>query len=311
MAGLRASHPEGPGGKGLVFNIQRFSIHDGPGIRTTVFLKGCPLRCKWCSNPESQASYPEIMTYDEKCIGCRKCVDACPLKAITFGERGRQIDRAKCDQCLRCARVCPAEGIKQSGGYMTVEEVLEQCERDLLFYENSRGGVTISGGEPLAQGDFVRELSRRFREKAIHVTLDTTGYAPWAEMEKALEYTNLVLYDLKHMDTAKHQEGTGVGNQLILENAKRISAKVRTWLRVPLIPGYNYSNWDIESVIEFARKTSAEKLCLLHYHELGASKYPRLGRPYPMQGTPLPNCETLERVKHRIESAGLTVTVGA
>ncbi len=296
--------------KGLVFNIQKFSLHDGPGIRTTVFMKGCSLSCRWCSNPESMNRHKEIMIYDVRCIGCKKCVEACPVGAIAFTERGREIDWDKCDNCLECARVCPSKAIECVGDYMTVDEVVKKVEDDRTFYENSNGGMTVSGGEALIQSEFVREVLKKCREKGIHTALDTTGNAPWQDIENVLEYVDLVLQDIKHMDTEMHKKGTGVGNELILENARKIAKSVRIWIRIPLIPDYNDSESNIRNVAEFASHIGAEKVSVLPYHDLGSSKYPKLGRIYPMEGTTPPTEEAVERVRKTIESFGLELEIG-
>jgi len=296
--------------KGLVFNIQKFSLHDGPGIRTTVFMKGCSLACKWCSNPESMNRNQEIMTYDIRCIGCKKCVEACPIGAIIFTERGREIGWNKCDNCLECARVCPAKAIECTGQYMTVDEVAKKVEDDRTFYKNSNGGMTISGGEALVQSKFIRELLKKCRGKGIHTALDTTGNASWEEIERVLEHVDLVLVDIKHTDTEMHKKGTGVGNEIILENVEKIAARVRTWIRIPLIPDYNDSESNIKKVAGFASDIGAEKISVLPYHELGSSKYPKLGRVYPMDGTTPPTEEAVERVRKIIESYGLKVEIG-
>jgi pyruvate formate lyase activating enzyme len=296
--------------KGLVFNIQKFSLHDGPGIRTTVFMKGCSLSCRWCSNPESMNRHQEIMIYDVRCIGCKKCVEACPVGAIVFTERGREIDWDTCDNCLECARVCPSKAIECVGDYMTVDEVVKKVEDDRIFYENSNGGMTVSGGEALVQSAFVREVLKKCREKGIHTALDTTGNAPWQDIESVLEYVDLVLQDIKHMDTEMHKKGTGVGNERILENARKIAQSVRIWIRIPLIPDYNDSEENIRMVCEFASDIGAEKISVLPYHDLGSSKYPKLGIVYPMEGTTPPTEEAVESVRKTIESLGLEVEVG-
>lgn len=296
--------------KGLIFDIQKFSIHDGPGIRTTVFMKGCSLSCKWCSNPESINPNREIMTYDVRCIGCGKCVEACPVGAIVLTENGREITWDECDNCLECARVCPSKAIECVGAYMDVDEVVKKVEDDRIFYENSNGGMTVSGGEPLVQSEFVSELLKKCSEKGIHTALDTTGNASWEKVEDVLEYVDLVLMDIKHTDTERHREGTGAGNELILENAEKIAARARTWIRIPLIPGYNDSESNIRRVAEFASDIGAEKVSLLAYHELGSSKYPKLGRVYTMKDTNPPDEEEVERVREIIESYGLTTEVG-
>ena len=295
---------------GLVFNIQKFSLHDGPGIRTTVFIKGCPLVCKWCSNPESQSPKQEIMTYDIRCIGCGKCAEACGTGAITFTEAGREIDWEKCNECLECARVCPARGIEIMGTLMTVDEVVAKVEQDRIFYENSGGGMTVSGGEPLVQWEFVARVLERCQEKGIHTALDTCGMAPWKNLERVIEHTDLVLFDVKHMDSAIHKEGTGVGNETILDNARKTAERATTWIRIPLIPGFNDSESDLMRVANFAVEIGAEKISLLPYHNLGSSKYPKLGRTYPMEGTPRLVDEEVEALKRWLETMGLEVEIG-
>jgi len=296
--------------KGLVFNIQRFSIHDGPGIRTTVFMKGCPLRCRWCSNPESWNPYPEIMTYDIKCIKCGKCAEICPEEAITINQRGRKLNRAKCTLCLKCAEVCPTGALSISGKYLTIGEIVKEVESDKLFYQNSGGGVTISGGEPLSQWEFVHQLLRECKQKGLHTALDTCGYALWEAMEKVLEYTDLVLFDIKHMDSSQHRKGTGKSNSLILENARKAAAKTKVWLRFPLIPGYNDSEGNIKGVAELGGGLEVEKVSLLPYHEWGKAKYEKLGRRYPFKNTQPPSDERVQEVQKIMEGMGLKVTIG-
>jgi len=305
-----SSKDSGENNTGLIFNIQRFSLQDGPGIRTTVFMKGCSLACQWCSNPESQKPSQEIMTHNIRCIACGNCAKACPIGAIAFLDGHREIDWDKCNNCLECARVCPAKAIECIGHYMTVDEVMKKVESDRIFYKNSNGGMTISGGEPLVQPEFVRELFKRCREKGIHTTLDTTGNAPWQNIDSLLKYVDLVLQDIKHMDTGIHKKGTGTGNKLILENARKIAKTKRIWIRMPLIPGYNDSEVNIKKVAEFASDIGAEKVSVLPYHDLGSSKYADLGRVYPMQGTKPPRKKAVDRVRKTIESYGLKVEIG-
>lgn len=303
------SDEQGPDRTGLVFDIQRFSIHDGPGIRTTVFMKGCPLRCRWCSNPESIKPYPEIMTFDVRCNKCNKCLDVCSPGAIEIGETIK-IDRSKCNLCMECVKVCYPAAIKVAGQYMSVEEVVEEVEKDRLFYQNSGGGVTVSGGEPLFQWEFVAALFKECQERHLHTTLDTTGCAKWPAIEQVLKYTDLVLYDIKHMDPLRHRDKTGRSNALILNNAKKVARETRTWLRFPVIPGYNDSESNIRQLSEFGLACGVEKVCLIPYHRWGEGKYKRLGRKYLFGGIEPPTSDHIDEVRRTIESHGLTVTIG-
>jgi len=309
-AGSSTDRKEVPPRRGLLFNIQRFSIHDGPGIRTTVFFKGCPLRCRWCSNPESWHDHPEIVTYDAKCTRCGRCQQVCPVDAIAISDQGRKIDRAACNLCLKCAEVCPTGAIAVTGQWMSLEEVMKEVEADSLFYKNSGGGVTLSGGEPLMQREFALDLLKECQAKAFHTALDTSGYAPWEVLDRVLDHTDLVLYDIKHMDSERHGEGTGKGNGLILDNARRTAAKRKTWLRVPLIPGYNDSVEHLGAVARFGLEIGAEKVSLLPYHIWGKSKYERLGRKYPMDDLPLPPDSLAQECQKVIEGLGMKATVG-
>ena len=300
--------------EGAIFDVQKFAIQDGPGLRTTVFMKGCPLRCKWCSNPESWNTYPEIMVNNIRCIAeCNACLRACPADAIMFVEqdKGIKIDRENCSLCMKCVEVCPPQAIERVGSYMTVQEVLEQVLDDKIFYQNSGGGLTVSGGEPLVQGEFVGELCRLAKEEGVHTALDTTGYASWQVMEKVLKYVDLVLFDVKHMDPKKHKECTGVGNKLILENAKKTALRVRTWIRAPLIAGFNDSKWNLEALARFACELDVEKISILPYHEYGLAKYGKLGRTYQMEGAKQISEKHLAQIVRGIENQGLTVTVAS
>ena len=300
--------------RGLIFNIQRFSIHDGPGIRATVFLKGCPLRCRWCSNPESQSASVELMTRDAQCIKCGICTEVCPVNAISIDAQGAKVvnmDRQKCTLCLKCTEVCPTNAIRQVGKWMSIEEVVDEVGRDSQFYVNSGGGVTISGGEPLFQGKFSYELLRWCKQKGYHTALDTSGYCAWKVLDGILNYTDLVLYDIKHLDAKKHKWGVGKGNQLILRNLQRIAQKGnKVWLRIPLIVDYNDSLEHIGKVAQLGIKTGAEKVSLLPYHEWGKSKYKNLDKAYPAEGAKSPSNEYIQQLRDFIQSFGIKATIG-
>ncbi len=264
---------------GIVFDIQRYSIHDGPGIRTTVFLKGCPLKCVWCQNPESQNRAPELLLNRTLCAGCGQCIPVCSVGANSLLERRSQVDRAKCIRCGICVTTCPNQARRMSGKSMTVDEVLKKVKKDLKFYETSGGGITLSGGEATFQPDFALAILKKSKELMIHTALETCGYASWRVLEELLLYVDLVLYDIKHWDSERHQRGTGVSNQIILENAKRIAELKPMKVRVPLIPGFNDSEHDIRSIASFVGSLPNQiEMELLAYNPLGEGKYERLGK---------------------------------
>ena len=225
-------------------------------------------------------------------------------------QRGRKINRSRCNSCLKCAEVCPTGAIGISGSYMTPGQVMKEVESDGLFYQNSGGGVTLSGGEPLLQWEFALELLKGCKAKGFHTALDTCGYAPWHVLQRVLDYTDLALYDIKHMDPEQHRRGTGKSNKLILDNARRTAAKVRTWLRVPLIPGYNASAENLKETARFGLEIGVEKVSLLPYHIWGKAKYARLGKRYFMEQTSLPSDEFVEKCQKIIEDLGLKATIG-
>jgi len=298
---------------GIVLNIQRFSISDGPGIRSTVFLKGCPLKCPWCSNPESLRLEPEIILGGEKCIGDKRCLEACPHKAISMVDDRWTMDWRKCDNCLKCAEVCPTRRIKIAGMEMAVEEVITEIMKDESLYRRTNGGITLSGGEPLLQWQFVMALLQKAKQKGLHTAVDTSGYAQWDTFESIADYCDLLLYDLKHMDPEEHEQATGVTNQQILDNLRKIAAKNKTkvWIWRPIIPNFNDSDEEIKELCKFVIDLGSvvEKIVLLPYHKFGEGKYLATGRVYPFQGVPLLSDERIEGVKNLIESSGLRVEV--
>jgi pyruvate formate lyase activating enzyme len=303
--------PPSDADKGIIFNIQRFSVHDGPGIRTTVFMKGCPLRCPWCSNPESQDFAPSLMTRDLLCKGCGACVEACARGAITLSpKQGRRIDRAKCTACLACVPACLYHALHICGVSMETDEVLEEVLKDKIFYKNSNGGITISGGEPLAQSGFVMQLLERCKGKGLHTALDTTGYGPWTDLEALLPLIDLLLFDIKQLDSGEHERTTGRGNELILENLEKAAHRCAVWLRIPLIAGFNDSTRHIKKIALLGKAIKAQKISLLPYHEGGRAKNAQLGRPDQLAGVKAPREEHCLILKAIVESEGLKCTIG-
>ncbi len=297
--------------EGLIFNIQRFSVHDGPGIRTTVFMKGCPLRCSWCANPESQKFIPQLMTRDVKCTGCGACASCCAPGAIKINGTGaRRIDWDRCEQCLLCVDKCIFGALSQSGTFTSVASVFEEVMRDRLFYGNSGGGVTVSGGEPLLQSDFVATLLQMCKQEGLHTAVDTTGHVAWSSLEAVLSWTDLLLWDIKHLDTLAHEQATGVGNHRILENLARVPASVRLWLRIPLVAGFNDDEAHMAAVIALAREVNAEKISLLPYHEGGRSKSGQIGMVYQCEDAGPPAAEKIDRLEMMIAAAGINTGIG-
>jgi pyruvate formate lyase activating enzyme len=286
---------------GLIFNLQRFSTEDGPGIRTTVFLKGCPLHCPWCHNPEGMRPGPDLMWYDVRCIGARDCLDACPEKALHLTSTGMEIDRERCTLCGLCEKACPAGAFEMIGRSTTPEDLMSKLLKDRVFYETSGGGITFSGGEPMMQTDFLSQILPLCKGAGIHVALDTSGAVSWECFEKVLPWVDLVLFDLKIMNQENHKRVTGISNTIPLENARRISSQgIALWIRTPVIPGYTDDAENIRAIGGFIREAlpAVRRWDLLAYTNLGRPKYRRLDRPYRLEKTPLlaqDEMETLHR----------------
>lgn len=291
----------------MVFNIQRCSIQDGPGIRTTVFFSSCPLRCIWCSNPESQSGLTLVAHNSSLCTRCGRCVEACNSQAIFINDKGLKIDRNKCDNCAVCVSVCYGGALKVYGREMSMEQVVEEVSKDEIYYRNSGGGVTVSGGEPLTQAAFVGEFLKRCRRLGYHIAIDTCGYFNIGEKEEyALNHCDLILFDLKHMDSSTHKKLTGVPNELILENAREISAKgIPLIIRIPIIPGINDAEDNIRAIATFAADIpGVEEVNLLPYHRFGVNKYFMLGREYELRDLEPPTAQHFKSLMEIVESFG-------
>lgn len=300
---------------GLVTDFQRFSIHDGPGIRTIVFLKGCPLHCAWCANPETISPRPEIMLIPHNCIGCGRCYEVCPTNCFSESDgRVSSVDRDKCllPECGRCRQVCYANAVNISGRYLTVEEVMDVVLRDREFYDRTGGGITFSGGEPFAQPVFLLELARTAKVLKLHTAVETCGHVNWNVFKSVLDYLDLVLFDLKHMDSDRHLQGTGVNNRIIRENLTHIGAcgkPVR--VRLPLIPDFNDTEENVRATAAFiAGFPNLEALDILPYHRMGEPKWGQLHRQYQLHGVRPPDKERVCELADIARTYGIEVTVG-
>ncbi len=274
--------------KGIIFDIKKFAVHDGPGIRTTVFFKGCPLRCSWCQNPEGISFDPQVLLFSQRCLAdCRDCIGVCPQKALSKARAGIVLDRGRCNGCGLCAPACASDALQMAGKAVRVEDVINELAKDEVFYQDSGGGVTFSGGEPLAQIDFLNELLLAAKSRGWHTAVDTSGHASFAGFAEIMDRVDLFLFDLKIMDATKHRRFCGQDNSLILENLRRLSDGARSLaIRVPLVPGFNDSTLELARMADFcASLPRRHPLHILPYHRGGSSKSKRLGLADPLPDT--------------------------
>jgi pyruvate formate lyase activating enzyme len=296
--------------KALIFDVQRYSVHDGPGIRTLIFFKGCPLRCRWCQNPESTGPEREIAFFKNKCIGCGECAKVCPNGAIIF-EGDKRIIRALCDRCGKCTAVCYAEALVTVGKEYDVPGLLDIVERDRPFYSQSGGGVTVSGGEPTLQFGFLLEFLKASKAADLHTVMETSGACAWSKLEKLLPFLDLIYFDLKLIDAKEHKRNTGSSNRQILANARKlIESPMKVVFRVPLIPGITATEENLEDIVDLLNEFEQDHVHVLPYHKMGESKLERLDSPLrPLNLEPFSD-EEIVQIKSLFEQAGIRAIIG-
>lgn len=303
--------------QGIIANIERYAINDGNGVRTTVFTKGCYMKCRWCCNPETQLFPPEISFFSDKCIACKKCIESCQYGAI---DENLNVDHEICEKCyskkhaFACAKTCYVGCRKVTGNRMTVRQVYDIVKRDVPFYEASGGGVTLSGGEPMAQPEFTYALLRVLTERWIHTGIETCGYAEKEDYKKILPYLDIIFMDIKHMDSKKHLEWTGRENEKILENIRLVNNAVgqygnKLFIRVPVIPGFNEDSETIEKIAKFVSQNckNVTGMELLPYHKLGRGKYYSLGREYLLEEVVPPSAEHMHMLNKVLAQYGIPI----
>jgi pyruvate formate lyase activating enzyme len=297
----------------LVLSITRMTIHNGPGMRTLILFKGCPLHCIWCSTPESQKSEPELGVYPMKCIRCGDCIPVCPTKAISLPDGKLTVNRSLCNVCGKCVEVCNAKALEILGHRMTIGQLVTEVKKDEIVYKYSHGGVTISGGEPLFDTEFALNLLKAFKAEGINTGVDSCGQIPWRGLEPTLPYVDFFLWDIKHMDPEQHKKLTGVSNEVILSNAKAVAARgIPLYIRIPLIPGYNDSEENIRATCEFSLGlASVVQVDIMPLHHLGKARYDSLDRAYPIAGLALYTDEKVQEIKSLVESYGLKCAIQA
>lgn len=292
--------------KGLIFNIQKFSIHDGPGIRTTIFLKGCPLRCKWCANPESQSAHVQILWDQKKCVHCLQCVKSCMHQAISCKEGEIHIDEELCQGCLNCVSTCLQSALSNEGETKEIEEIVRIALQDKDFYEESGGGITISGGEGMSQPYFLKELVKELKKHNLHLAIETTGYIPKETFHELAPLFDLLLFDVKHYDTNRHFEGTGVHNEQIINNLKWATHQGLEILpRIPVIPGFNDSIQDAAGLASLLTEIGLKKVQLLPFHQFGERKYEMMHKEYAYKNVRALQKEDLIEYQNEFTKKGL------